>query len=223
MFDAAWLAELPTPTPEQHDAGQVIALVDGEDFARFDGPEQVRDGYHQHNRTYLFEGINGNHAWAHLASRWLGALSGSDLTVLVDLFDSRHGDARFGTHYDCWFNVSIQLSGTKHWRVGPGLNRPGQEITDYTLNPGDVLVIPHDVPHDVQTPTDPGHSRHLIFTIDRREPEQPAALLTDAARNDPCRRLRGHARPHAEPSRRVTGWIQYAFSWRAELLSTCRI
>ncbi|MBS2548357.1 hypothetical protein KGQ19_15940 [Catenulispora sp. NL8] len=171
-LDPSWLAELPTPTPEDRPVEQLTALVQGADFARFDTTEQVRAAYTEQHRTHVFEGMNATYGWAYLASRWLGALSRSDLTVLVDLFDSRHGDGRLDTHYDCWYNVTVQLSGAKDWRVGRGLIVPGEEIVTHTMRAGDVMVIPHDVPHHVDTPADPGHSRHLIFTIDRRESEQ---------------------------------------------------
>jgi hypothetical protein len=168
-FAPEWLAALRAPTIGSRSAEQAVALARADDFDRYPTPEQVDASYEVCPRTYVFESVHGCYAWALLASRWLGALAGG-LSVLATIYDSRSGDEHLDAHWDAWCGAVVQLSGAKKWIIGGGLlSGDPQNISSLTMYPGDVMILPDGVPHLVETPADPGHSRHLVLTVRRRE------------------------------------------------------
>lgn len=82
-------------------------------------------------------------------------------------------------HRDASHVVVVQLEGRKDWnlyaqsgqvRSGAGLDVDSTEPSDtFTLEPGDVLYLPHGVPHDAIARD--GQSLHLTFTLAEPTPE----------------------------------------------------
>jgi hypothetical protein len=168
-FAPEWLAALPAPTIGYRPLEQAVALARADDFDRYPTPEQVDEAYEVRPRTYIFESVHATQAWALLASRWLGALAGG-LSVLATIYDSRSGDEHLDAHWDAWCGAVVQLSGAKKWIIGHGLlSGDPQNISSLTMHPGDVMILPDGLPHLVETPADPGYSRHLVLTVRRRE------------------------------------------------------
>jgi Cupin superfamily protein len=168
-FDPAWLATLPLPLGQHKPADQRVALVDDSQFDRYHDPDQLHSAYARHARTRVYEGIHRTAPWIALVAEHLDRLTPDHPTVVATAYESTTGDATLRPHRDTWDGAIIQLTGTKQWHLGPGLLGHGP-VETLTTGPGDILVIPDALPHDVATPPDPGHSRHLAFALRRRTP-----------------------------------------------------
>lgn len=66
-----------------------------------------------------------------------------------------------------WYSAIVHLTGAKDWTLGHGVMDDTGPTRTLTTTAGDILLIPQGLAHDVSTPADPGHSRHLQFTLCR--------------------------------------------------------
>jgi hypothetical protein len=170
-YDADWLATLPLPVGEHRPAGQPVALLDGQNiFERTaDGPA-LAAAYSRHPRSQVYEdiGLDWADAWYALTARHLGRLASSGLQVACSIFASRSQDESLRAHWDTWYGAIVQIDGAKIWEIGDSLlNGSNQAARQTITRAGDILLLPKGLPHAVSTPTDPGHSVHLAFAIDR--------------------------------------------------------
>jgi Cupin superfamily protein len=206
--DRALLDALPLPAAARLPAGQPVALLDGtgRGFERLSDPDLLCIAYRELPRTLVFEdiGYGDPDGWPALACSHLTRLTRSALPVVCTVYASAHGDETMGAHRDAWLGAVVQVSGVKEWRLGEGLLGAGHgPAAVVTMRPGDILVVPWGMPHDVTTPQDPGYSMHLAFAIGRLppggtarrpgEPEPVCALCHKALSQ--CRRLRSPGGP----------------------------
>ena len=128
--------------------------------------------YARHPTTRVHEDIGWDAdrtgtGWARLAAEHLTRLAGPPRVTVV-VYESVSGVQELGVHQDMWLGVMIQVSGAKDWQAGAGLPGAGNGgVHRVTMTPGDVLVVPKGMPHQVVTPASPGHSAHLGFAIFR--------------------------------------------------------
>ncbi len=184
-YEAGWLAELPLPIDGARPPGQPVALLDDRDeFERHLDSRALGESYASRPRTWVYENLNrgADGAWYSLAARHLGHLARCELQVVCSMFESRFGDESLGGHWDAWFGAIVQMDGAKVWEIGQGVldgvNHPARNVT---TRAGDVLLLPKGLPHAVQTPSDPGHSVHLAFAIDR-DPDPSVCVTTGHTR-----------------------------------------
>jgi hypothetical protein len=170
-YDAGWLAELPLPTRASRPPRQPVALLDERDeFDRHCDDSALREAYASRPRTRVYEDISrdAGDAWYSLAARHLGRLAECSLQVVCSVFESRHGDASLGAHWDAWYGAIVQMSGTKVWTIGESLlTATEQPASEITTKAGDILLLPKGLSHSVRTPPGPGHSVHVSFALDR--------------------------------------------------------
>ncbi len=160
FFDPEWAASLPLPSQRDVSSVQNVVLVGDtvDSDRRFTDPEGLQEAYAEAPGTRLR--INVDHAGG-----WLGAMgeriSGRLPTydIVSTLYESNHGDRTFGRHRDAAPGIAFHLRGGKEWTMGEDGD---QRIS---TNPGDVVVLPAGVEHDVFTPADPGHSTHVLMTF----------------------------------------------------------
>ncbi|HSX04919.1 MAG TPA: cupin domain-containing protein, partial [Candidatus Saccharimonadales bacterium] len=81
--------------------------------------------------------------------------------------ESSARDQNLGPHRDGWYGAVVQMLGEKAWLLGDGADDPSAEPT-LLLSPGDVLMVPKGVLHDVRTPD---HSVHMAFALITDEPQ----------------------------------------------------
>lgn len=170
-YDAGWLTTLPLPIGEHRPPGAPVALLDDrDDFERHHDGHALTIAYASHPRTQVYEDIGRDtpDAWYALAARHLGRLATCELQVVCSIFASKTGDESLGAHWDAWYGAIVQMDGAKTWTIGHRLlsnaDQPAQEVT---TRAGDILLLPKGLPHAVRTASDPGHSVHLTFAIDR--------------------------------------------------------
>ena len=167
--DAAWLVSLPIPIGACRPPDQPVALAHPAptEFERHADEYAVNDAYTWWPRTQILEDIAYGHdnQWWAATARHLTRLAHCDLDVTCAIFSSRHGDETLGRHFDSWFGAAIQISGLKRWQIG-------QDHRAVYTAPGDILLLPKYLMHEVTTPYAPGHSIHMVFEIDRDPPPQ---------------------------------------------------
>lgn len=156
-----WLAELALPTRSEIPEGQSVTLGFSAP-ARYTDRAELTGAYRENPRTWVFENAHHNIAWLSLAASYLARLSGSKLEVLAAVFDSLAQDEAPGAHTDEWFSVIVQMDGAKTWTINPGDSQ--QQLTTHA---GDVLLLPEGLVHATATPDEPGHSRHIQFSLCR--------------------------------------------------------
>jgi hypothetical protein len=181
VFDPGWLERLRLPSAQARPAGQQVALTRERAYDRFVDDAALQRAYRQRARTRVYENVHrtGGCPWLLLTCQYLTLLCGSELEVLCSLYESIPGDANLGRHHDMWYGALVQLAGVKAWEIGPGVLDPLEPVTSVLMRAGDVLLVPARVPHEVSTPQDPGHSRHLQFALCRLRldgPIEPALL-----------------------------------------------
>lgn len=164
------LSSLTVPSSGSLPPGQPAMLVTAEHGTaeRHAGTASLQAAYRQRHRTRVLEDIGcGGTGWAGAVASWLTRLSGG-APVTAAVYESECGDETFGPHRDGWLGVVVQAHGAKTWRIGEGVLDPGApEAAQVITRPGDVLLLPRAMPHDVSTPADPGHSVHVAFAVDR--------------------------------------------------------
>jgi len=154
VFDPEWITGLPLP---QAAPGQPTALIDAADFQRDADPAALDRAYAELPRTRLLEDAGArSDGWHSLVAIHLATVIGH--RVICTLYQSRHGDRRLGAHEDAWHGIILQLRGAKHWITWPHHREPDQFRTE----PGDVLLLPQGLLHDVDTPD---HSAHMVFAL----------------------------------------------------------
>ncbi|MBR7824937.1 AraC family ligand binding domain-containing protein [Actinospica sp. MGRD01-02] len=180
VFKPEYLADLPLPTRSEIPDGQMVTLSFST-AARYTDRAELIEAYNAQPRTWVFERAHHTMAWLNHAAAYLARLSGSKLEVLAAVFDSRPQDETPGAHTDEWYSVIVQMDGAKTWTINPGADQQ-----QYTTQAGDVLLIPEGVVHATATPGEPGHSRHIQFTLCRHTiyttaaPSEPVAIATAA-------------------------------------------
>ncbi|MEY2689367.1 MAG: hypothetical protein RL375_3566 [Pseudomonadota bacterium] len=109
----------------------------------------------------------------------------------AEAFFSQKGNEAYTGHRDSDDVLVIQISGRKHWHVhrpqqrryfgNTGLTREqmGPVLSEFDMNPGDILYVRGGVPHRCTTPGD--HSLHISIDLCDRTPniEQITALAND--------------------------------------------
>jgi hypothetical protein len=162
--DYAWLVSLPLPIGNGRPRDQPVALAHSmaAEFERHNAEHEVAEACRWWPRTQILEDIGFGHEdqWWAMTAVHLTRLSDSALDVTCAIFSSQHGDETLGRHFDTWFGVAVQISGVKRWLTGTD-NRI------VVMNPGDILLIPKYLVHEVSTPHAPGHSIHMVFEINR--------------------------------------------------------
>ena len=153
----AEVATLDVPSRTHIPEGQSVTLA-GRGFERYGDHTATLAAYRQLPRTWIFERANETVAWINTTAAHLTALSQGPHPVIAAVYDSHAADQPSAPHYDTWYSAIIQIHGAKQWSIGPN----GHQIT---TQPGDILLIPEGLAHAVTTPTDPGHSTHLVFDI----------------------------------------------------------
>lgn len=170
-FDRAWLGALPLPAGGNLRPGQLVAVLGGDGrFQRHRDIAALKAAYDRHPSTRVYEDFGwgpGGETWAALTGQHLTRLAGGP-RVTVTAYESSFGDQEIGLHRDMAVNVIVQVDGAKCWEAGDGLSgTAGGEVRQVIMRPGDVLVVPKELPHLVTTPATPGRSVHLGFAIDR--------------------------------------------------------
>lgn len=166
VFTTEQLRALNLPTRERFPEGQRVTLA-GRGFHRYRDHAATLTAYHADPRTWIFEQADRHIAWLAAVTRYLTTLSHSPCNVIAAVYDSVTTDRPSAYHWDAWYSAIVQFDGAKQWSIGP-------DAKQVTTRPGDVLLIPEGLAHAVTTPTDPGHSRHLVFDIHTKPYGQPA-------------------------------------------------
>ncbi|HEU5427787.1 MAG TPA: cupin domain-containing protein [Actinocrinis sp.] len=162
-----WLAALPLPTLDSGPPTQQVALIRPGEYDRYLNGDALKQAHEARPRSRSFENVQRSCNWLSLVSQHLQRLSASELEVLVSLYESDHGDENLGPHWDVWYSAIVHLTGAKVWTLGHGVMDGTGPTRTLTTTAGDILLIPQGLAHDVSTPADPGHSRHLQFTLCR--------------------------------------------------------
>ncbi len=161
------LRSLPLPIGGDLQDGQTVALADhGIEMERPETREGLSASYRGKPRTRVYEVVNirSDGPWSMIAL-FLGQLAGYE--VDASIYESVARDATLGEHFDDWHGIAIQYDGSKRWALRPD---PASEPTYVDMNPGDALVVPRGLLHDLTTPADPGYSRHVSLAIETSRP-----------------------------------------------------
>lgn len=162
VFQPEWLANLGLPIDGQMNSGQTVALVSGNDFDRSAKGVDVAVAYSQLPRTQVYESVGAQSGgWFAAVDMLLARLFRFEVTS--DVYVSNAGDRNIGLHRDEWYGIIVQLGGAKVWTLLDAEGKP----TTITLEAGDVLLLPRDVRHNVDTTH---HSVHVVFAVMVHEP-----------------------------------------------------
>ncbi|MGW5679691.1 JmjC domain-containing protein [Streptomyces sp. NPDC003860] len=160
-IDPSSALSLPLPIEEDWPAHQPVAFVNSEaetGFHRTAVPDAIRD---TEGHTRVYESLDARtDGWHTLVAAHLAHLL--RYRVVCTAYQSRTGDQTLGPHYDTWTGLIIHINGAKSWTLWP---HQEQNPKIFLTHPGDVLIIPRGVFHDVTTPPTPGHSTHITFAI----------------------------------------------------------
>ncbi|MET7685630.1 cupin domain-containing protein [Streptomyces sp. NPDC005423] len=174
LFNTEWVAAASLPVADEKLPAQTVALVDGPEFQRSTALDMAAGAYQERPRTRVYESLDvRSDGWFSLASLHLAGMLRRG--VVCTAYESRTGDRTLGAHYDHWLGVIVQMRGAKQWQIWPRADGAPVELL---MRPGDVLVLPQGMLHDVSTPEHPGNSLHLVFAVtdehlpDRPKPEQ---------------------------------------------------
>jgi quercetin dioxygenase-like cupin family protein len=158
-FDAPWTAALPLPRAADVDGP--VTLIDGDDFQREADDSVVALEYASMPRTRVLESLHTrSDGWHALTTLHLSRLLRRRVSCSV--FESRPQDRTAGPHHDEWAGLIVQVRGAKNWCLGAP--DPAGEL-QLTTRPGDVLLLPRGVRHNVTTPQ---HSVHVLLAITDR-------------------------------------------------------
>lgn len=149
-------ARLPIGTDRTN--SQTVALVDAERFERHSADSSIDGGYQHRPRTKVYEGVETrSNGWYSVAALQLARLA--RCRVVCTMYESRSGDLNIGAHVDEWFGAIVQMRGSKEWSIPP---QSGQPAMGFTSEPGDFLLMPPHVQHEVSTPE---RSTHVVFAF----------------------------------------------------------
>lgn len=149
-------ASLPIGTDRAD--SQTVALVDADRFERHSADSSIDDRYRDRPRTKVYEGIEArSDGWYSVAALQLARLA--RCRVVCTMYESRSGDLNLGPHVDEWFGVIVQMRGSKEWSMPP---QSGQPARGFNSEPGDFLLMPPRIEHDVSTPD---RSTHMVFAF----------------------------------------------------------
>ncbi len=133
----------------------------------------------------------------------------TNCTSYVSAFITPAGSQGLQWHWDQALGVIVQLEGTKQWQLWrPTVEAPMLDYlspmdpkvwnrrwiqqwkqagpdAEYTLTPGDVLILPRGWIHNPHSLHSPTESVHLTFVLRDRTPHWIAERLIDAAISDP--------------------------------------
>ncbi len=145
---------------------QSVALGSAMQFERHPTSEALDGAYAARPRTRIYEGYDARTGgWPAMVTRILMRLA--DCRVVCSVYESSARDQNLGPHRDGWYGAVVQMLGEKAWLLGDGADDPSAEPT-LLLSPGDVLMVPKGVLHDVRTPD---HSVHMAFALITDEPQ----------------------------------------------------
>lgn len=122
----------------------------------------------------------------------------SPLRISLNAYFTLSGQSGLAPHHDNQDILILQISGRKHWYLGPAAVADFQQAAPtLTLNAGDVLFIPRNMPHAAACSD--AHSLHLTLGFSDRHwkdfisyvhSETPLRRLLDGAiSSDPATRL----------------------------------
>ncbi|MFF5106790.1 JmjC domain-containing protein [Streptomyces sp. NPDC000134] len=154
-----WTTSLPLPSdPGARGPDQPVTLVDDCEFQRESDETALAEAYAHRPRTRVLENVGTRcEGWQSLTALHLARVL--ERQVVCSLYESRPQDATMGWHWDDWDGVILQVRGAKFWRLR---TEPDADPHTVVTRPGDVLLLPRGLPHDVMTPD---HSVHLAFAV----------------------------------------------------------
>jgi len=158
MFDPGWLRLLHAPVGTDRPASQTVALADhGITMERHSDAAALAGAYQHQPRTRVYEDTDvragGPFAFAGMLLSQLARYR-----TACSFYESIADDATLGEHRDEWYGIITQLHGRKRW----DLSNPSGDRASLEMHPGDVLLLPRLVPHDVSTPE---HSLHVVYAV----------------------------------------------------------
>ncbi|MBV7674206.1 cupin domain-containing protein [Streptomyces halstedii] len=159
-LDAQWTAALPLPRADEVAGPVTLIDGDGADFQREADADTLAREYAARPRTRVMESLHTqSDGWHALTTLHLSRMLRR--RVSCSIFESLPQDRTAGRHYDDWDGLIVQVRGAKDWRIGPDPDQANR----VTTRPGDVLLLPRGVLHDVTTPQ---HSVHVLLAITER-------------------------------------------------------
>ncbi|MFK0284227.1 JmjC domain-containing protein [Streptomyces sp. NPDC090499] len=159
-FDAPWAAGLPLPSAA--DVQGPVTLIDKSEFQRETDGDVLADAYSSRPRTRVLESLHTRSGgWHALTTLHLSGLLRRRISCSV--FESAPQDRTSGRHFDDWDGVIVQMRGAKRWHLWPSPDSPCR--LQLTTRPGDVLLLPRGLRHEVTTPQ---HSIHVLLAITNR-------------------------------------------------------
>jgi hypothetical protein len=162
VFSGEQLNAFNLPIDGDRGATQGVALATEAGLTRPETDALLHQEYVSIPRTRVYESLGSNSdGWFSIAQLMLARLA--RCAVVVTVYQSSKSDETLGRHIDLWYGVIVQVRGSKTWYMEP----PDGEAVQITLNPGDVLLMPQGVWHDVTTPSE---SVHLLFALDTNRP-----------------------------------------------------
>jgi len=157
-FDPVHLKRLPLPLIGERSEVQTVALVDDAEFHREVSDDAIEAAYQERRRTRVYEGMDArSDGWYSVTALQLARLA--RCRVACSMYESNSGDRNIGAHVDEWLGAIVQMRGAKSWTLWPSADSGPQQII---TRPGDILVIPRDIMHEVTTPD---YSVHLVFAF----------------------------------------------------------
>lgn len=153
MFSPMWIAKFSESLEGNRSESQGVVAI-GNNFIseRFTASDQLSDLEYS-GRTVSFDNVHLHIGWIGSASEHI-ARRLPEKDIVGTVYKSYEGDQSFGLHTDDTPGAMAQLEGEKRWTIGDS----GEE---FTLKPGDVLLLPASIKHDVKTH---GNSTHLVFS-----------------------------------------------------------
>jgi len=162
VFDEELLAAFDLPIDAKRHVGQSVALATVDGLTRPETDMLLRGEYTRSPRTRVYESFGANSdGWFSIAQLLLARLA--RCAVVATIYQSVRSDQTLGMHHDRWYGVITQIRGSKTWYLEPP-NTPASKVDLY---PGDVLLLPQGVWHDVTTQEE---SVHLLFALDINRP-----------------------------------------------------
>ena len=158
-FDPAWLATLPLSIGANRPDHQRITFPTDSGFERFATDKEAAAAHAHKARTRIYEDTARlDNGWQAKLAEYLMELTGYELEF--SFFESLEGDSGLGAHTDTWHTAAIQFQDDRAWWLGQDVYDNVPEPT-VVLQPGDILMVPADYPHDVRALS--GHSVHLAI------------------------------------------------------------
>ncbi|MFI1012642.1 JmjC domain-containing protein [Streptomyces sp. NPDC020965] len=159
LLDPSWLRALPLPIGDHRTNAQTVAFTDREgEFQREDTSAGIARAYQERPRTLVYESADvRSDGWYSLTALHLARTLRR--RVVCSLYESNAQDRTLGPHDDAWDGLILQLRGAKLWTIWPDRN---SDPTELLTEPGDLLLLPCGVVHDVSTPR---QSVHAVFAI----------------------------------------------------------